>query len=502
MNKRINRITYFLAVLFAVLFVISFIGGGVGVAYAATTVKEYSGVLDDLQKDSSFNINDYPADDNDRSLQIITVAESISGKLFIYVYEPWANAYTPESVQINMSLTDKLGGTVDYTSELTGKDKPHLYDLSLVDRSGVLCKYLVDDFAVSSDSVRYYNIVEIYRSYIGGFDNPSGNDNEKIMLYSHVDTCYRFETANGSVECYRRKKETVKIVNPYVDFLRYYNGLTWGELFGAGEQLTDIHYIAFSADRKIDELKEADVVYTTQTYHKEAFSSTYNYGVESSLQYITLTGEMTDSLSGGFLGADFSWKNIMTTADFIKTVGLKENSVAYGNIKNCDFVLVFLKTSRIEQKHSSLLQGHSYEISGTKVSRATILRLCFNTAGKTYNLGTLMDILEGDENPGNEPKPESIGFWAYVWRCIVRLFKGTATLTEQIVAIVAIFIVLLALPILVMVLSICFPAFRSVVQAVLKGILTGLKWLFKALWWLICLPFKGIAALIHKIRGE
>lgn len=139
-------------------------------------------------------------------------------------------------------------------------------------------------------------------------------------------------------------------------------------------------------------------------------------------------------------------------------------------------------------------------LDGTKVSDVDILRLMFETDGITYNLGALMDQIEGDDIPGNTVKP--MGFWAYIWRCIVRLFNGTATLGEQIVAIITLFICLLLLPILLTVLSFVFPAFGAVMKTILNGIWTGIKWPFKGLWWLICLPFKGIKALINKIRGE
>ena len=48
----------------------------------------YTDVLEDLQKDESFKVEDYPAKADDYSLQIIQIAESVNGELFIYVYQP------------------------------------------------------------------------------------------------------------------------------------------------------------------------------------------------------------------------------------------------------------------------------------------------------------------------------------------------------------------------------------------------------------------------------
>ena len=48
----------------------------------------YSGVLDDLQKDDSFDESHYPAIADDYSLKLIQIAESVDGELFLYVYQP------------------------------------------------------------------------------------------------------------------------------------------------------------------------------------------------------------------------------------------------------------------------------------------------------------------------------------------------------------------------------------------------------------------------------
>ena len=49
---------------------------------------EYSDVLTDLRKDSSFQTSNYPQKATDYSLQIIQLAESVNRELFVYVYQP------------------------------------------------------------------------------------------------------------------------------------------------------------------------------------------------------------------------------------------------------------------------------------------------------------------------------------------------------------------------------------------------------------------------------
>ncbi|MCX4362715.1 MAG: hypothetical protein OSJ74_04975 [Clostridia bacterium] len=55
-------------------------------AYAA--VSGYSEVLDDLQRDIEFSVDDYPSNTSDYSIKMIQIAESTTKELFIYTYQP------------------------------------------------------------------------------------------------------------------------------------------------------------------------------------------------------------------------------------------------------------------------------------------------------------------------------------------------------------------------------------------------------------------------------
>ena len=83
----------------------------------------------------------------------------------------------------------------------------------------------------------------------------------------------------------------------------------------------------------------------------------------------------------------------------------------------------------------------------------------------------------------------------------MRLFDGTATLTEQIVAIVVIAICVSALPILLTVLSLCVPAVGAVMKTILNAIFTVIKYFFIGLWYVISAPFRFIAWIIRNIKG-
>lgn len=461
---------------------------GVGVTYAATT--RYSDVLDDLRKDSAFNVADYPAVNDDYSLKVIQIAESTDGELFLYVYQPAAKSKFLKATQVNMSLTNKMGGEVNEGEELTPEDKPKLYNLTFLNNAGVFQKYRVDGITVSSEAIRYYNITSIYRDWIKDVDDETGNDNPTNAVYFEVAKLLKAETVDGNVNYSCTVPDVVEIIEPYVDFISYYNAPQWIDLIFMTEKSTDIHYIAFSTDKQINTLREADVTYRTRSYTSGRGTT---YGDLSVPKYLTLTGKEEFNVTST---SKYTWQSIMRSADFInKTDDLNEDTKKI--ISKSEFVLVFLSTPYSERSASDMA-GHYTKKTGTKVSNVSILRLEFETEGTVYNLGALMNQQEGDDIPGNQKKP--IGFWAYIWRCIVRLFTGTATLSEQIVAVIVILIVLVILPVVVLILSIVFPAFGAIVKTVFKVIWTGLIWLLKGLWWLICSPFRGIAALIRKRR--
>ena len=98
----------------------------------------YSGVLEDLQKDEAFDASQYPANDNDNSLQVLQIAESTAGELFIYVYQPSARARDLRASSIVISQTE-------LPNDL------QIYSLTFIDSSGTLYKYKVDNIQIIFD---------------------------------------------------------------------------------------------------------------------------------------------------------------------------------------------------------------------------------------------------------------------------------------------------------------------------------------------------------------
>lgn len=447
---------YFIA--FLLLIGILFGGGLYAHAVYAADNTIYSNALDDLKKDSSFDETAYLSDNGDYSLQLITIAESADKELFVYVYQPCQSAYPLTATHINMSLSDKVGGIVVDGETVAGSDTSKLYELTLLNSSGVFVKYRVEGLTVSGDIVRYYTISAIYRDYIEGIDPDTGNDNTKTSRAFAVGKQFAAMTTESGVVYSCKDIDFMVIKDPFVDFLAYgtYDGF---DLIFGNVDYTDIHYIAFTPDRQIDTLKEADITYTTQDYtlNADGPDTGYTYGEKSAPQFKTLTGKEQVGVDGH---PEYSWNSIYTSQEFMKTTTL--TGEAKEQVENSQFVLVFLATKCSVQELTDWMQGHYQRIEGVKVSDVAILRLMFETDGVTYNLGVVMDRQEGDEIAGN--KPEYNG-----GSCV----DGFMTAT-MIIALLILFIIL-------------WPV---------------LPYIAKAIVWVVSLPFKGIAAIVKAVKKK
>lgn len=135
---------------------------------------DYSDVLDDLRRDSTFSVAKYPADNSKNTLQLISISESVFKELFLYVYCPGVNT---EEIRAK-TLTCYF--TLDQSDELC------FYSLLFVNAQSTLFKYKVQDFTVSDAKQRYYNIKDIRV------------DNSKIY---DVGRIWTFRTVNDNVTC-------------------------------------------------------------------------------------------------------------------------------------------------------------------------------------------------------------------------------------------------------------------------------------------------------------
>ena len=466
-------------------------------AYAA--VSDYSSVKDDLTKDENFDAWDYPENPKDYSINVIQIAESKQGNLFLYTYQPCQKVYKIAATEVNMSLSESADGT-------------QLYELMPINSSGVFCKYIVMGVKVSSAATRYYNLSSIYRVWDNEFDGETGNNNTGEKKAFNVGKVYKVKDENGDKVYSCEPTYVVNILNPYADFLLYsdYHSLpAIPSIKYSYERLgfIDAHYIAFSTDWEIDKLMSATVTYTARPAYGEAdklwffpANNEITYGKEEVCYAYPEYGDKVER-EGDFwnngIKYSYSWDRIQTVFDFINNEkGLTEETK--NNLAGKQWVLRFTETKR-EQTKRVILGYETRTVDWTQIRKVAVLRLEFETDGRVYNLGTVSDAVSGDNRPGNvEPKPEDLSWWEKVgrffeniWNSIKNFFKGFKW-WQWVLLILG---VILGAGLII-----------SLVMYGIKAVFKFIGWLIvqliKVLWWLLCLPFRGIAALFNNISGK
>lgn len=428
MKKRILTII----VLFALIITMS---GGV-IPFALTVraegVNNYSGPLADLGRDESFDKSQYPLVVGDKSLSLIQVAEGSQNELYIYVYQPGGT-------------TDVVASSINISKEHKDLDFKN-YTLTLVGQEGVFHKYLVNGFTVSSDQERYYEITSIYRAAQDGEDKtPDDNGNTITEVPYAVKRAFKLTDDSIYVE----DIDVIAVTSKFVGFMRYPT-----RSFNWIEKDIDVHFVAFSTDKKIDKLLEADVYYTQQSYEDETrYLAGGNkvepiYGKKEEKYAYLQFGNTITYENGGWFGKNYQWNVIESVDDFFvsETVDrvifesrvfdvsksdtkITEESKAF--IQEQEWVLRFAYTDYYYNYTDSGNSQHS-ECSYTIVGDVSLLRLAFETDGVFYNLGVIDNKQSGDSIPDNNTGELEVTldddfkiFLAVIAGCVV-LFLGLA----------------------------------------------------------------------------
>ena len=441
-------------VVFALLLTVCmalFIGLYPATAYAAIQDGvEYSSPVEDLKSDPDFDESLYPANEKDYSLQVVQIAESTDGELLVYVYQPsnGTKDYTATSINISTAINDSL-----YYKN---------YELELLSRDGVFCKYQVKDFTVKEDMLRYYDISSIFRLYDKDVDEglPEYNENDINEVSYEVGKLYTAITLNGNVTYSCLDTETIVIQNKYVGYLRYSNG------FKLYQDKCDSWFVAFSTDKSIDRLMEADVDYMIQDYTwftdpNQGYQKFESHG-ELTKKSVTLNyTDVAGSTADGWFAHEYTWNRIESVDDFIANEDLTEE--AKKDLSNMDWVLRFTETNYTYRSDSS---GEYCTMSN--VSEVSILRLKFETDGVIYNLG----VVDNKQSPAEGQTPDNNNTDELDWPSFGDM--GFIDIISTIILLVLIvFLVILCAPIL--------------------------PYIIKLVIWLIMLPFKLIGAVIKGI---
>ena len=382
-TKSINRFLPLVCLL-----IVSALFGTIG-AYTGARAQAMPSVLTDLQKDPTFTADDYPVDESDARLQVIQIAESTARELLVYVYVP-SGKLEATSINISTAINDSL----HYVN----------YPLRLVDSAETLHKYRVGNLTVKADALRYYDISSIYRKWDEHFDAKPTDDNTVAEVAYPVEALFTACTVGDRVSYGRTVTETIVVTDKHVGFIRYPNG------FKLTEQSCDAHYIAFSTDRNMDYLLEADVYFVTRrcTYTYDAYHGDETICHDPIEQSLTLLyTDVATNPADGLFAHKYTWKRIETVADFVANEDQKLTDDTKAALQSKTWVLRFYESPYSEHTGIGSVVSSEY----TKVTDVTILRLKFETNKVVYNLGVVDNKQQGDDNPDNESEksfPEKV----------------------------------------------------------------------------------------------
>lgn len=373
-------------------------------------------VISDLERDPSFNASDYPTSNNGRDLFLITIAESTDRSLILYVYQPYVGVpYYAKSVRMSTLLReDTFVNTMDYT-------------VSCIGHEGVFYKYVVNNYEVSNDTVRHYNIVQLMRKYMSGIDSASSYDDSINAVAFKVARQYVFSTDNGVVTNTEKGIDVVTITDKFVGFVRIESDITSGQIFK--RLYDDSHFIAFNCDRAMDNLIEAKVSYYRQRVWKVWSETSFRYGAAgreikllraNETVSIDNTSNGLDAMLNRLLTPDFyhyEWNEIQSVSEFLTSTnreiiyqGLVLDTCRYNRIvddaaiANKTWVLNYAQTQTEFEPAFYDFEFDDYtaalaKLVGELISRATILELMFEHEGKTYQLG----VVDGESTPSDHP---------------------------------------------------------------------------------------------------
>ena len=472
-KRKIKKLFLILPLIFLTIFSSCF-GLVSSLTARAVTVTGYTGVLSDLRIDDNFKEEDYPVNADDKSLELIQIAESTGGELFIYIYQPSAKEKQFELTTISISQT------------LYNNAKWELYELKLLDSDGVFSKYKVKGLELKSDVVRYYDITEIHRKFDEELDTQPDNGNTITEIAHNVSKQWTVITLEGKVYYNCIETETILITDKYVGFVEYKDGFSLKSLLY--NSAVQSHFVAFSTDHDIERLIEADVSYISQSrsYYEDNLDVYSSMGTKTS-HSITLdyTQKAEFETTHWFSTVKYSWDRIQSSSDFLSSTAdvsvysatpintyskVALTDEAKNKISSMQWVLRFAETSYSEVERVvadpfvGSIRDYYNQIDETAISDVTILRLKFETDGIVYNLGVV------DNKANGNGISDSYTDWVVN---VSDEFKNIMTVVGYIL-IVIIAVALLSL------LAVFTPVFKLVGK--------GLLFILKVVWWVFSSP--------------
>ena len=494
MKKVINYIIIFFLLVVGLL-----IGSSNNALLVNADVIAHTDVLDDLKKDNSFDVSNYPImtynefvennkdDDptNDKELiNVIHIGESDEKELYVYTYQPIETNYSLTAKYLTMSVGEN---SLDYNK----------YDLKLVSTNSVFKKYKLINYLVSNDVYRYYNISEIERPFDSLIDTKISDEtitDYKTHAVGQTWCCYY---KNDTIIYEAETLQYVEIQPTINDYIYYDSGFSFSDIVGVKDKCRS-YYIAFNVNNfDVTKIYDADLTYkyleVKYNYAKNMITKeeSYHYKNESGTwidepwtdenflsKKVTLKETDKTSYKGeGLWAKEYNWDRIMKADEFVSR--LEEKGGTWGTttketLLNSQWVFAFSEYAY--QSYSQISGGTTtggYE--GTLVKEVDILRLHFASKQGTYNLGVVGDTTTADNIPGGNANG-----------------IDEKQLTEWFEKI----LMLIGIILLCTILNFVTPIFSVVFNVLGKC----LKWILKGLILVITAPFKLIGSLFKKRR--
>ncbi len=443
---------------------------GSNINFGIFDTPNYSSVVADLKSSGNFNTGKYPFKETDYKIEVIGISESKDYELFVYVYVPSADKKGIKATSINISTKHK---DLDFDNHF----------LTLISSNGVFHKYKVNDFKVKFDTTRYYEISSIFRKYNSALgDTTSSSTNTTSEVGFAVGKSYKHtDNFSGGYDVYIEDIDLIAITDRYVGFMRYPDGG-----FFTLTDAVDVHFIAFSTDFKMDQLLDADLIYTaTPVTITSTVVDKPSFGTPLVGEEVTVDFRENMTYDGtGWLSPSYAWKSIEKASDFLlseskgqqynlgifdATTTIELKAGAKADIESKDWVIRFAITDYRYQENGA---GTHSTTEYTAISDVSILRLAFKTDGVYYNMGVVDNKTSATPNePSNDTSKT----------------KTVLELEEDIMNIIKIILLLIAIAILL-------PFLTPVVNI----LWTVAKFIINVVLWVVTLPFKLIATLFKK----
>lgn len=236
---------FFLIILCFLSFVFG-IGSNFKFASGISDITLSSNVLDDFSSDNKFKPEDFPVDNSDFSLKVIQIAE-VEDSLVVYVYQSCIQRdFRATSINISTALGDDL----NFIN----------YKLTYLNSEETLYKYKVEGLIVGSEEKRYYEVSSVFRFWNKFIDREVDKVTENTIdeVVYKVAKAYTFAGFGSEKVVFSQDIEVVEVLSKYVGFVRYEGG------FFLYEKSCDSHFLAFTTDKKIDKLMEAEMAFKTK----------------------------------------------------------------------------------------------------------------------------------------------------------------------------------------------------------------------------------------------